>query len=357
MKKILVVLIGITIALSACSKANDPFSFSDHTMQEIMRYETVGYHVKIDISNDYVFVAENETGVSYFNRGNGTLYQRLFDSYYIAASLLPVNVPLRSTYLVKYIPEKNFLFIGNDVNYGATADRLFGLLINDPTENNEMVYQTNIVTVINDLFYEIDSENDILYAYWNSVIWQVLKMRKFTVNVHPGQHDDVLDEIYVTSDEMPLPTNSLITMHDYIIASMGQWGVYIMRKDDFSHVSTTTTPGDAQDVKMKGHFLYVADRHQGLQVIDASDIKNPFLIKEAARTTSGYATTIDINNNLLALSSNSGGVYLYDISEGANPKLISRNRELGFVYQVKFYEDELYVASREYGVIRFKINV
>ena len=350
MKKIIFILIGLILAFFACSKANDPFS--DDTMQEIMRYNTVGFPVSIDISEDYVFVAENATGVSYFNRGTGALYQRLFDTYYTG----PVNVPLRSTFLVKYIPEKNYLFIGNNVTNETISTRLYGFLIHDPTEEKKLIYNTLIQTVINDILYEINPEDDSLLAIWNSFS-TILKMRKFMVNVEPGPTDDVLEEIYVTSEEMPLPTNSLLAINDYIIASMGQWGVYIIQKDDFSHVSTTTTPGDAQDVKIKGDFLYVADRHQGLQVIDASDITNPVLIKDAARATSGYATTIDISGNLLALSSNSGGVYLYDITEGDNPKLITRNRNLGYVYQVKFFEDELYVASREYGVIRFQINI
>jgi hypothetical protein len=67
---------------------------------------------------------------------------------------------------------------------------------------------------------------------------------------------------------------------------------------------------------------------------------------------------MDIHENYLSVSttSTSGGVYIFDISTPREPVQIEFKRGLGYVYKVKFYDGELYVASREQGVMRFGIR-
>jgi len=357
MKKELIIFISITLAVFACSKANNPYS--NTTLSKIMTYNTLGNPVSIDVSHDYLIVAENATGVSLFDRSTGSLYQRIENVYILGANNDSTEVQLRSTYMVKYVPERNYLFIGHDYNAGGDASRicLFGARINDPREPVRQIFSSGSRSYVNDLFYEINEGNDRVFsAFWNSLSGNNFKMMRFRVNVNPGQFDDPFEEVWVSNDLTPNQTNGIAVFEDFIITSMGQYGVYIVRRDDFSHVSTTYTPGEAQDVKIKENYIYVADRHFGLQVIDATDMYAPKIIKNAARNTTGYATTLDICDDILALSSNSGGIYLFNITNPSNPKLITRDANYGYVYKVRFYEKDLYVASREHGVIRFEVK-
>ncbi|MCK9330270.1 MAG: hypothetical protein M0Q94_10390, partial [Candidatus Cloacimonetes bacterium] len=60
----------------------------------------------------------------------------------------------------------------------------------------------------------------------------------------------------------------------------------------------------------------------------------------------------------LALGSGSGGVYLYDISNPTTPILIDNlnEDEIGYVYKVLFFKNELYISSKSRGIVRYQVQ-
>ena len=72
--------------------------------------------------------------------------------------------------------------------------------------------------------------------------------------------------------------------------------------------------------------------------------------------TTGYATSIDIMGSLAAVSSGSGGIYLFDISNPSSPILKQNLRSAGYTNNAKFNKGKLVVASRDQGVLIYAIK-
>jgi len=72
--------------------------------------------------------------------------------------------------------------------------------------------------------------------------------------------------------------------------------------------------------------------------------------------TSGYATSVDFSGDKVAVSSGSGGVYLLDISDPANPTLLEHLTSCGYSNVVKFADDKLVVGTRDQGVLIYKLR-
>jgi hypothetical protein len=76
------------------------------------------------------------------------------------------------------------------------------------------------------------------------------------------------------------------------------------------------------------------------------------------QNTSGYAQNLDVYGNYLVVASGGGGAYLFDVKDPENAELIDRidDDEIGYVYQVRFFEGAIYAATKR-GVYKLKINI
>jgi hypothetical protein len=72
--------------------------------------------------------------------------------------------------------------------------------------------------------------------------------------------------------------------------------------------------------------------------------------------TSGYATQVDIKGDKVAVSSGSGGVYLYDVADPAAPVLLQRLTSCGYSNTVKFMGNKLVVGHRDQGILVYKVQ-
>jgi len=155
--------------------------------------------------------------------------------------------------------------------------------------------------------------------------------------------------------ETPAPASGFAILDNHIVIAAEQRGLMIYSRQDGGLVSEIPIPGgEAMKVMVHGNYAYVAHRQQGLQVVDISDINNP--VHVGGIDTIGLATSIDIKDNRAVVSSGSGGVYLFDISNPTTHQLLNRLTSAGFTNQAKFYEDKLIVAGRDTGISIYKID-
>jgi len=289
--------------------------------------------VSIDISDQYIFVAESGTGggITILDRSTLTVAKQIHQ--------YNDNIVFDNARYIKYIPEKNLIVYADSTN----EPKLF-TVIYEPSDTR--VYNLEFAYIINgiDTILDNDPNPDIIDLIWASG----RAGNGYEVSYNKYDITNIF-EPYITiyAEITPYMTRGCTTTEDYFIGAMEQWGIYIVQKNDqLTHIASLDTPGSATDVAYKGGYIFVADAYRGLQVIDANDIAHPILLETAERETSGEATSIDIYDKYLALASGTGGVYIYDISIPQAPVQIDRYlfSVIGRPTQVKFYQNHLYIA-------------
>jgi hypothetical protein len=353
--KFFIVLVSVVVLLCACSKANDPYQRETSNLFSINeKFATIGDAIFLDVSNDYVFVAEDQLGFSFFNRNSGRLYHRVSSYNYRDMSGMIAEGQLRSTFMVRFVPELNLLFLSDNSTSGIS--RFYSWTVDDPNIPADDIELKSLewMNLIRDMDYELipDSDDEIL-VYWSSFtpdfFYRIQKQKHF---LNAGIWDPIFERLDFVN--IPNETYSIHLTEQYYIAAMGQWGAYVVDRYNFSnHLTTIHIPGQALDVTYKDGYIYVAARQAGLQVIDARNMANARIVESAARNTVGFAQSIDFYGNYLALASSSGGVYIYDISNPENPRQIERwtASDISNANKVQFFDGKLYVATRDRGVL------
>jgi hypothetical protein len=354
-KKNLFLLVSLAVLLCACSKANDPYQRETSNIFSINeKFAIIGDAIFLDVSNDYVFVAEDQLGFSFFNRNTGSMYHRVSSYFYTDMNELPAEGQLRSTFMVRFVPERNLLFLSDNSTSGIS--RFYSWTVDDPNIASEDIELKSLewMNLIRDMDYElVPGVEDEIVVYWSSFtpdfFYRIQKHKHF---LNAGIWDPIFERLEFVN--IPNETYAIHLTDNYYIAAMGQWGAYVVDRNDFSdNLAIVHTPGEAMDVTYKDGYIYVAARQSGLQVIDARDMRNARIVESAARNTVGFAVSIDTYGNYLALASGSGGVYIYDISNPENPKQLERWTvgDISNANKVQFFDGKLYVATRDRGVL------
>jgi len=319
-----VILCSLAI-LTSCHKPTAPAP--PLTGEITATYTLTNAPIALDISDDYIFIAEAETGITLLDTATGSQISTIqgYNS----------EIPFTQLAYIKYIPARNLLIISNNTH---PDKKLFTATIN---ENYHQLYDLEFSYLISGIEYNITDNYNILKLYWASQ--QAGNTYQVSVNEYNIVPNPFEPYIPIYSEIMPFRTRGTTSTDEYFITAMEQWGVYIVKRDEtLEHIATIDTPGSAYDVAIYSKYVYVADAYRGLQVIDLSTMS----LTGIERSTSGEATSIDAYNGYLALASGTGGVYIYDISNPSNPKQIKRLlfSEIGRPNMVKFYGDALYIA-------------
>jgi hypothetical protein len=294
-------------------------------------YETVGFAMDLQVSDSLLYVAEDQTGFSIYNYT--TDQQRCWydnDSY-------------ENIRIIREVEEQNRVVIYN--KYGTAA----GLLVFDTSDitNPQMVFPliTQIVGVTDVETFPDDQGNlGILWLNDDG------SSRKFH---YDGYLDPSNQWVAGFAHTFYFEVNGMDVTDDYIYVASEQMGLYICGREWGETVGIVDTPGEALDVKVVDNYAYVADKTQGLSVIDVTDPANPVLLSTV--DTDGYAQKIDVSNEYVAVASGGGGVYVFDRTNPAAPTLLHHVESLIDYTYVAALKGDLVFAGTKSGV--FKINI
>jgi len=324
----LIFLILVIIVLNNCAKPNEPVVLGN-VLETVHHFQTTGYARDIYLSDQYLYVAEDQ---AYFS-----IYDILNDSL-----VCHYEEDIENARLISAVEEENLLFVYD--RYGSPG----GIIVFDISDNANPITVGSIIGQtggIEDmkLYSTGDGKIDVLWTHENKYQY--------------GIYDTNEGNPWIGSFDFSFPNYLMgFEVADTLLYLCGeQLGLFTAQRDSGDVVSTTDTPGEALDVKIVDNYAYVADRHEGFAVIDISDAENPDRIFQ--EDTSGYAQAIDADGNYLAIASGGGGVYLYDISNRENPQFLDRidDAEIGYTYKVKIRDEIVYVATRN-GVYKLEIN-
>ncbi len=350
MKKVIVIVFTIFMFLTACSKAKNPYNpLNEGALKLVQTYAVNGQPVDIDISEECVFVAEDLLGFSIFNRTTGNRYLRVDE--------LPETGQLRKSVITRHNDDYGVLFVFDRTN--SSAHNLHSLSFDTPADSlGGYEIEENIPILftpqfIRDIAFDNNPHEDTFNIYITGFnLDNKLLQGEYNVNSTSGKL--MIREMV----SLPNAINDMLLTEELIITAMGQRGVYILDKNDMNiNLATIDTPGEATSIAVKGDIIFVADGQQGLRLVDISDVTNSFLLEKSI-SISGNAVSVDISGNYLALGSETGGVYLFDISNPRNPVQKDRKtmNQVGYIFKVQFFNNDLYIASRDKGVMRFSVN-
>ena len=85
-------------------------------------------------------------------------------------------------------------------------------------------------------------------------------------------------------------------------------------------VATLDTPGNANDVRVLGNRVYIADGSAGLRIFDVTNPLQPVLL--GSLDTAGEANDVIVSGNFAYIADGVAGVQIIDISNPAAPTLV-----------------------------------
>jgi len=320
----------VFLFLFSCAKLNEP-AVIDTILKIVTTYSTYGFAREIDLTENYIYIAEDQGGISIYDILSDTLV-----CHYLGE--------IENARLIDAVEETDRLFVYD--RYGSPAQiRVYDIsnpadiqieppIITQTQGIEDMKCFPNQNNTVNIAVTRNDSQYEYRYGVWDGFYYNpIYTYSNFTITLNGFDQDE-----------------------NYIYLAYEQLGLNITDRFTGENVGMCDTPGEAIFVKVVDNVVFVADKHQGLSVIDATDPNQPQLV--FSEDTSGYAQGLDVSGNLLALASGGGGIYLYDISNPLNPKYLDRidDQVIGYTYRAEFKNNYLFVATKS-GVHKLEINL
>lgn len=368
MHRFLFLIISLTLILG-CAKSNDPVqpttNGGDSGILKIeKRFEAEGSALDMDITSGHLYIAEDEGGYSIWDKQTAELKVRVNAKRSEDSS--QVNT-YYDTKLISAVEECNFLFL---YDKGPSSVRVVDITDkSNPQSKFNATGETASVACLDfgtnpgHSTMEYPVEDYPSYGFWiNNSGNQATLLAYFAKGSSGGI------ESYFTRELSVGNVNNFIVEGDatnpifYLAA--GQLGVRVVTvtgntEDGFEHQELVAidTEGEALDILKHDNLLYVTTRQSGIQIVDITDLDNPILLTEKTfKLSSGYAQSVAMNEtkNRLAVAYGGSGVCVFDISNKTELKLIDKlsKSEAGYCYKVMYDGDDLYVASRDMGVIK-----
>ena len=322
-KKYLPLLLLTILLLASCADFLEPIINNGELVIEAI-IPTIGFARDVFVSDDYIYIAEDQAGFSIYDKTNNLLVTHYYGN-------------IENARLIQAVDAIKQVFVYDQ--YGSPA-AIMVYDITDPSNPAEMPPITGQTGDIEALVCDIQPDNSI------DVLWTHTNIYQY------GNYDNIWLGSYAYN--FPNAVGGFDIVDTLLFVTGEQRGLYITNRNDGTIISEVNTPGTAVDVKVYGNYAYIADKEYGISVIDISDITRPELIYN--HDTSGYAQRIDAEGDYLAVASGGGGVYLFDISDRAQPEFTDRwdDSDIGYTYDVDIHEGEVFVATRE-GVYRMLI--
>ena len=271
------------------------------------------------VSDEIVFVAEDQQGFSIFNHISGT---RLC--------------------LVDSVDGRHFENIPN-ITGVLNEDLLF---VYDTYSTNK-IYVYDISDLLNPLnvhYFPGDTANlKRMLAVPNSdegadLFWSSsFELKHVTYNDGWTVH---------TPYEFPNEIRGFDISDEYIIVAGLQLGFYIIERSSGNLICSLETPGEALDVKIVDNLVILALREEGFKIFD---ISNPIAPQEIfSKDFNDLIYTVDAENDKMVLSSRSGGVFLYDISDISNPEYLGNidSGDIGYTFDAALHDGKIFAATR-----------
>lgn len=327
------VVMSLFVFLFSCAEPTNPEIDNGSEPTKILSlksfYQTQGYVRDISIGDNYIYIAEDQAGISIYDHQNDTLVVKLYQNSW------------ENIRLIEAVESNNTLLAYN--KYGSSTGILaFNIEnINSPQVLPPIIGQTSGIEAL-EVYPNIEEGIDVYWVHddGNNKLQQGI-YNNFWLNGEPKSYNFELLDLEVGTEEIYLASEQL--------------GVFIVDKETKDIVSSIDTPGETRALKIYDNTLYAGCQESGICVIDVTDPENP--VQTFTEDTSGYAQSVDCNDDYLIVGSGGGGIYLYSLENPNEPQLLENydENDFGYVYKVEIHNNMIFVGTKK-GVYIFELN-
>lgn len=342
------ILIGLltVLLIVGCAKASDPTEATKGVLREVTRVPLNGDGVGIDISDNYIAIAEYDAGISLIDRNT---FERNWHTEILTEDESVMQ--LSRNRVINIVDELGFLLFTEE----HEADNYYVTDITHPDTLRLLASITGGTYAIKQIeFFPYEDPNPTEFENFTAIGFFVNKQEITEV-----VWDEAIQHMARLPDSpgwnFPVRTHYTAMAEDYVFTALGQRGVFISDRHNYNNITEFDTPGQALNLKLQGDYLYVACRQSGLNVYNVADIYNVRHV--FSYETTGYAKNVDVNGHYAALASGGGNLYLFNVSDPENIRFIERETSTGYTNNVRIDENNrVYVATRDDGVVIFDID-
>jgi len=306
-------------------------------INEIGELELEGYPYRIVVAGDYAYVASSTT-----NPGGGV-------------QAIDISDPANPVHMNTYAGYAQFIS-GSDAVIATTGNVSGGMLldISDPAS-------PQFAADIPHPWSTVHVGTDESYAYVGNMGFRVFDMSDPANPVQVG-YNDIEGEIAEVADNDTLAV--------FIPKNMSSGNrVNIMSIADPDHpykLGHYSPPVMTYDLALQGHYAYVACWWDGCRIADFSNPESPVLVAHEMGWVNGalpgeefcYVQAVDVWENYLYIldygpfeDEDTEGLYLFDISDPANPVFISRYADVvSRGYDMVAWGNHVYIADQDGGM-------
>lgn len=330
---LLSIILALLLIVAGCAKR--PTEPNSDRLKLESQIPFVGYPHHLVVGGNWLYGALDQGGLAQLNATNAR-----FNMYNKLIAEDGSEVTLYRIRKVAYVPEREMVFInevrGTDQVYIAKANdpdslRIFDAITGETQDIQDIICR-NLVN---------DPDGNILEVLYCTIA--TIKYGRFNGTLWLGSELTINTELSIAGLDMD---------DNYIYVAGQQAGLFVYSRANGHLISKINSIGDVQKVVVAGDKAYVASKHNGLKIVDLSDISHP--IELGSYQTTGYATDLAYHNGKVILASGSGGAYYFDVSTPHRPKLIQRLVEPGYVMNVAFMQNKVVVASRSNGLLIYQ---
>ncbi len=344
MKRILFLVLTISILIVGCAKANDPTETEENSvLTEVTRVSLNGFGVGLDVGDEYIAVAEDNAGISLIDK-------ETYERYWYTQMYTPSDgsvTNLGRNRRIHLLEDQDMLFFTEELG----ADNIRVASIENP---DTLVFKSSVTggtfaikQIQIDPYVDPNSTEYINYIargfYCNANTINILGWDSISWSLHGAS--SIKQYIF------PTDVNGADMNDEVVAAACGQRGVFISDTESDDILAEINTPDEAYAVKIAGDYLYVADNRSGFRAYNISDLSN---VQELfTYNTTGYARTISSDDNYAVVSSTSGGIYLFDISDPENISYVEKV-DPGYCNKVQVNDGKIYVITKEGELIVYE---
>ncbi len=319
--------IFVLILILSCAQPNEP-AHNTGLLQIYDVIKTSGYAFDFDVSDELLFVAEDQVGFSIHNFVSGSVYchvDTLFDDN---------PNPFENVRKIAGSIDYNFLMVYD--RYGSPAS----YNIYDISDIQNPIFLFNAISNTSNVEkILLDESGDQLEIFWtnNNSLNKVVYENELWSNT--------------ATIGFPNSVNGFDFNDEMFVVAGYQVGVYFVDRNTEEIIYVFDTVGEALDVKLVDNLAFIALWSQGFLILDITDPLDPHPVCHHFVGDNIY--TVDIKDDLLVLSSHSGGVFLYDISNLSQPELLGNLRKSDITYTYKAtFENGFIAASTRQGLVK-----